>query len=232
MTKDISVVNDLKNLNDASLADVRSKIDEMDKQILQLIESRLALASQVVAAKGGRAIFRPGREADVLRGLIASSSLAPQMIEKIWRQIMMSTLNQQAQLRIATLDSAAIHQVIYSRFSAAVMISSFTSGDEMLDAVGGGQVDLGIFPHWRRDPSWLQHLRSYRRQGRNVFISGFTSFFRVGVEEAGVIVTPYRPDASSADVTLIDQGGEIVEIKGHHPDRMGFLGIIQEPFSA
>ncbi|MEK9860607.1 MAG: chorismate mutase, partial [Alphaproteobacteria bacterium] len=58
-----------------NLSTVRAEIDRLDRQILSALEERAALASAVLAAKSGQSVFRPGREADLIRRLVALSSL-------------------------------------------------------------------------------------------------------------------------------------------------------------
>ena len=102
------------------LADIRSKIDALDRQILSAIEERAALASAVVAAKSGQHIFRPGREADLIRGLVAASSLSPQMIEVIWRQMIANNINNQQRLKIAMGDDAEMRSTAAFCFGADI----------------------------------------------------------------------------------------------------------------
>ncbi len=212
------------------LADIRSKIDALDRQILSAIEDRAALASAVVAAKSGQHIFRPGREADLIRGLVAASSLSPQMIEVIWRQMIANNINNQQRLKIAMGDDAEMQSTAAFCFGVAIDQVIGSNAADVIDAVAKGDADLGVLPYGQTNPNWLDDLS---RQNGQVFIIGITPFIK-GQEIAGtvlkdaVIVARQLPDASQADVTLCVENGTITEHDGYHADADGLVGIIQK----
>lgn len=217
------------------LADIRSKIDALDRQILSAIEERAALASAVVAAKIGQHIFRPGREADLIRGLVASTSLSPKMIEVIWRQMIANNINNQQRLKIAMGDDAEMRSTAAFCFGAEIDPVIKSSAADVMDAVAKGDADLGVLPYGQNNPDWSDDLSRYNDQ---VYIMGITPFVE-GQEIAGtalkdaVIVARQLPDASQADVTLCLENGTITEHEGYHADADGLIGIIQKrTFSA
>ena len=217
------------------LADIRSKIDALDRQILSAIEERAALASAVVAAKSGQHIFRPGREADLIRGLVAATSLSPQMIEVIWRQMIANNINNQQRLKIAMGDDAEMRSTAAFCFGADIDPVIGSSVVDVIDAVAKGDADLGVLPYGQDNPDWCDDIT--RCQGQ-VYIMGITPFVE-GQEIAGtvlkdaVIVARQLPDASQADVTLCVENGTITEHDGYHADADGLVGIIQKrTFSA
>ena len=218
------------------LADIRSKIDALDRQILSAIEERAALASAVVAAKkSGQHIFRPGREADLIRGLVAASSLSPQMIEVIWRQMIANNINNQQRLKIAMRNDAEMQSTAAFCFGAAIDQVIGSSAADVIDAVAKGDADLGVLPYGQDNTDWCDDLSRYKGQ---VYIMGITPFIK-GQEIAGtalkdaVIVARQLPDASQADVTLCLENGTITEHDGYHADADGLVGIIQKrTFSA
>ena len=218
------------------LADIRSKIDALDRQILSAIEDRAALASAVVAAKSGQHIFRPGREADLIRGLVAASSLSPQMIEVIWRQMIANNINNQQRLKIAMSDDGEMRSTAGFCFGAEIDPVIGSNVADVIDAVAKGDADLGVLPYGQDNrPDWCDDLS---RQNGQVFIMGITPFIK-GQEIAGtalkdaVIVARQLPDASQADATLCVENGIITEHDGYHADAEGLVGIIQKrTFSA
>ena len=217
------------------LADIRSKIDALDRQILSAIEERAALASAVVAAKSGQHIFRPGREADLIRGLVVATSLSPQMIEVIWRQMIANNINNQQRLKIAMGDDAEMRSTAAFCFGVDIDPVIGSSVVDVIDAVAKGDADLGVLPYGQTNPNWLDDLS---RQNGQVFIMAVTPFIK-GQKIAGtvlkdaVIVARQLPDASQADVTLCVENGTITEHDGYHADADGLVGIIQKrTFSA
>lgn len=217
------------------LADIRSKIDALDRTILSAIEERTALARAVVAAKSGQHIFRPGREADLMRGLVAATSLPPQMIEVIWRQMIANNINNQQRLKIAMTKDDEMRSIAAFCFGADIDQVIGSGAADVIDAVAKGDADLGVLPYGQDNPDWCDDLTRCNGQ---VYIMGITPFVE-GQEIAGmvlkdaVIVSRQLPDASEADVTLCAENGNIIERDGYHADAEGLVGIIQKrTFSA
>ena len=50
---------------------LRDRIDKIDREILNLVESRSNLAKEVINAKGGKGIFKPKREEDLIKNLFS-----------------------------------------------------------------------------------------------------------------------------------------------------------------
>ena len=220
----------MKPTDQKSLADVRSQIDALDRQILAAIEERAGLASAVVAAKTGRHVFRPGREADLIRALVASSSLPPLMIEIIWRQMIANNITSQQRLKIAMLDDPAVHAVAGFCFGTAIDSHEKQNARDVIEAVSSGTVDLGVMPHWQDDPTWLTDLGQTEDPVYIVAISPFLSGHQWAgqVMQDGVILSSSLPDPSSQDMTLYLSDGALKTLDGYHSDQSGLLGIIQK----
>ena len=62
------------------LNQLRSAIDNLDNEILQVLAKRMKLSDQVIAAKNGAVAFRPGREAALVRQLVINSKSPMAMI--------------------------------------------------------------------------------------------------------------------------------------------------------
>ena len=54
------------------LGKLRDAIDLIDSEVLAALARRMQLSDKVIAAKGGVAAFRPGREAQLVRQLVAT----------------------------------------------------------------------------------------------------------------------------------------------------------------
>ncbi|HKP79275.1 MAG TPA: chorismate mutase, partial [Phenylobacterium sp.] len=85
-----------------SLDAVRQRIDALDTELLRLVDERASLARVVAAAKeaagdGGKFALRPGREAAILRRLVASerNAASPGLIVRIWREMIGDSLSVQ-----------------------------------------------------------------------------------------------------------------------------------------
>ncbi|MCE2516657.1 MAG: chorismate mutase [Alphaproteobacteria bacterium] len=210
------------------LSQVRAEIDALDARILNAIEERAALAAQVAAAKSGQHTFRPGREADLVRNLVASSALPPQLIERIWRQIIAGNLSSQAPLKITIPSSPDMRIAAGFRFGPGVALTEQRSGGEVVGAIANGSSDLGIVPHWDDDATWLDALIAARADGQHVFISAVTPLLEGHGIADGVVLASILPDPSQADVTVTSANGTLALTAGHHPQADGLLGIIQQ----
>jgi len=71
------------------LQEIRSQIDKIDGQLLELLNERARLALQVGIVKGGENIHRPEREAEVLRQLAEANNgpLANEAVQQIFERI-------------------------------------------------------------------------------------------------------------------------------------------------
>ena len=71
------------------LSELRQTINQLDDEILALVQRRMLLAADVIAAKNGGAAYRPGREAEVMARLVASAPDLPAgLVVNLWRQLM------------------------------------------------------------------------------------------------------------------------------------------------
>src|SRR6266700_1895440 len=88
------------------LAALRAELDRIDDEILGLIERRLAASAEIAAqkdAEGDRHLkLRPRRQAQILDRLkTRAGRAAPELIEKVWREIMAHSLQAQASTELA-----------------------------------------------------------------------------------------------------------------------------------
>ena len=71
------------------LSELRQTINQLDDEILALVQRRMILAGDVIAAKNGGSAYRPGREAEVMHRLVAAApDLPAQLVVNLWRQLM------------------------------------------------------------------------------------------------------------------------------------------------
>jgi len=82
---------------DESLADLRKQIDALDSQLSEMLAARLEVSRKVSAAKKDTSqVFRPAREAQLLRKLLAAAPASlQQLIPVVWRAIISSSIAEQ-----------------------------------------------------------------------------------------------------------------------------------------
>lgn len=77
-----------------SLNELRKQIDDTDRQIVELLDKRAAIAKQVGAAKQGGPVYRPEREKQVLDQAAKNSQVMPEpAVRAIYREIISACRN-------------------------------------------------------------------------------------------------------------------------------------------
>src|ERR1051326_7104984 len=86
------------------LHQLRSQIDAIDQQLLDLLVKRAEIVAEVGESKGEQPIYiRPGREATMLRSLLSKNTgkLPKNLIHRIWREMIGAFTLQEGALRVA-----------------------------------------------------------------------------------------------------------------------------------
>ncbi len=136
------------------LPEIRARIDELDRQIQQLIAERAELAAAVRRAKGqleaAAAYYRPAREAQVLKKVIERNEgpLSDAVMLRVFREIMSACLAQQEPMRIAYLgpEGTFTQQAVYRQFGHSVNGLAQPSIEEVFMQVQAGEADFGVVP--------------------------------------------------------------------------------------
>ena len=134
-----------------TLAALRARIDDVDSRMLAAITERIEIAQRVGAAKGagGRAdagapVHRPGREAALIRALIAryDGPMEPAAIHAVWREVIGASIAVQRPLMVVAPDRAA-EQTARLHFGTSQRYSWAAS--PIVD-VASGEADIALFP--------------------------------------------------------------------------------------
>jgi chorismate mutase/prephenate dehydratase len=135
-----------------SLLELRTGIDEVDRQLLELLNRRAALANEVGEIKRaeGSPVFRPEREAQVINGLQAANPgpLKDRNIANIWREIMSACRALEAPQRVAFLGPAGTfsEQAAIQFFGSSIDKVPCGSIDEVFRATAAGTAEYGVVP--------------------------------------------------------------------------------------
>lgn len=137
---------------DDKLKPLREQIDSIDVQILDLLNQRARIAQEVghVKAETNAPVFRPEREAQVLRK-IAERNRGPLVssdVQLIFREIMSSCRALERRVNVAYLGPAGTfsEQAVYQQFGHAVIGVPCVSIDEVFRATEAGTADFGVVP--------------------------------------------------------------------------------------
>ncbi|MEN3275198.1 MAG: chorismate mutase / prephenate dehydratase [Massilia sp.] len=134
------------------LTPLREQIDAIDAQILALLSQRGRIAQEVghVKAETDAPVFRPEREAQVLRGVAARNPgpLKDHDVQTIFREVMSACRALEQRVTVAYLGPAGTfsEQAVYQQFGSAVEGLPCTSIDEVFRATEAGTADFGVVP--------------------------------------------------------------------------------------
>lgn len=137
---------------DDKLKPLREQIDSIDAQILDLLNRRARVAQEVghVKAETNAPVFRPEREAQVLRKVADNNPgpLASHDVQTIFREIMSSCRALERRVTVAYLGPAGTftEQAMYQQFGHAVEGIPCVSIDEVFRAAEAGTADFGVVP--------------------------------------------------------------------------------------
>jgi len=150
------------------LASLRNDIDRIDDTIHDLLMERALVVENVRAAKGTEGIkLRPGREAEVLRRLIArhTGPFPKGALVRIWREVMSAYLKLQGHLAMAVYmpePGAGYWDLARDQYGSQTPMTAQTSTRGVISAVQNGDAAIGVLPVPLLDDSdpWWRHLYS------------------------------------------------------------------------
>ena len=134
------------------LADWRTRINDLDKQILNLLNQRAEAALQIgnLKRRQGTPSYVPEREAEILRQLSAQNRgpLTADNLAAIWREVLSACRALEGPLTVAYLGPQATftHQAALGRFGATVDFRPARTIVDIFDEVERGRAAFGVVP--------------------------------------------------------------------------------------
>lgn len=136
------------------LAEIRQRIDEIDKSIQELVSERAACAAQVARVKQQQGetghFYRPEREAQVLRAVMKRNTgpLSNESIAGIFREIMAACLALEKPLTVAFLgpEGTYTHAAACKHFGNLIEPHSVSSIEEVFRLVEAEGANFGVVP--------------------------------------------------------------------------------------
>jgi len=195
-----------------SLDAVRARIDSLDTEMLKLVDERARLGREVAAAKAaagdqGRFGLKPGREAQVMRRLLAlpRAAASTAAVVRIWREMIGESLRIQGPYHLTVWggrDPVRVVEAARLRFGSAPPLTQAAKPEEALIAARSlGGVGVGALTS---DSAWWGRLLA--EPALKVFAAlpclaalGPTSALAVGdveVEPTGDDITFWVTDAA------------------------------------
>lgn len=135
---------------DALLKQHRDAIDAIDAEILTLINQRARHAQTIGELKGSGVVYRPEREAQVLRRIqdLNTGPLPDESAARLFREIMSACLSLEKPLSIAYLgpEGTFTQAAAIKHFGHAARTVACASIDEAFRAVESGTLDYVVAP--------------------------------------------------------------------------------------
>jgi chorismate mutase / prephenate dehydratase len=135
-----------------NLDDWRSRINNLDEQILDLLNQRAQAALQIGELKRQQDLpyFAPEREAQVLDRLLARNKgpLPATGVKAIWREIVSAALALEMPLTVAFLGPAGTftHQAAIQRFGSSAQLVPVPTIASTFDVLEHNQAEYGVVP--------------------------------------------------------------------------------------
>ena len=136
------------------LAEIRKRIDEIDKSIQELVSERASCAAQVAEVKQQQGetghFYRPEREAQVLRAVMERNTgpLSDESIAGIFREIMAACLAHEKPLKVAFLgpEGTYTHSAAVKHFGSLIETQPVESIEEVFRVVEADGANFGVVP--------------------------------------------------------------------------------------
>ena len=131
-------------MNNIELDELRSRIDDIDKNLCQLIIERQSLASKIMDAKKGSFPFDPKREEELIKKLV-NLGLDKFLVEKVWRQIISSNLSMQKIIKIGVAgNDDEIKSAYLAHFGNYFKTTYFSSVVSLLASLEKKDIEIGF----------------------------------------------------------------------------------------
>lgn len=138
----------------SKLTDLRARVDDIDARLLELISKRARLAQKIARIKGmdpgNNNYYRPEREAQVLRNIIARNQgpLADEEIARLFREVMSACLALEQVLNIAYLgpEGTFTQAAALKHFGHSIKTTALGSIDQVFREVESGACHYGVVP--------------------------------------------------------------------------------------
>ncbi|MBY0338381.1 MAG: chorismate mutase [Acetobacteraceae bacterium] len=188
---------------------LRAEIDALDDQLHDLLMRRADVVDRLARsrAKAPGTTLRPGREAAILRRLLARhrGAMPARAVVRLWRELFASSIQQQAGFAVAVApgaeDAARLH------FGPGTPLR-LRDEDAALNAVRGGSMAVAVLPWPSPKARWWQGLDATR-----LHIIARLPFLDDG-SPAAAVVGPAPADPSGADRTVLRRGDALSEAEG------------------
>ena len=202
-------------LGNAELAALRAELDRLDDRLHDTLMERARVVERVAAlGTKGRVPLRPGREAAIIRRLLArhAGQFPPGSLVRLWRELICGMTALQRPLRIAVCDAGHAPGYLAAareHFGALVPLRAYPSPAQAIHEISTGGAVAAVLPVPREDEppreAWWTAL--LHRDDPRIHVVGRLPFWAARPEGApqvqAFVVTAAAPDPSGTDRSLL-----------------------------
>ena len=195
-----------------ALADLRAEIDALDDAMHDLLMRRAAVVARLAGsrAKGGAPALRPGREAQVLRRLLArhDGPLPAAAVVRLWRDLFAASTALQGGFSVAVpAGDPETERLAREHFGALTPVGAVPTAARALAVVAAGGASAAVLPLPREEDgpaeaAWWTGLDASRLR-----VAARLPFWAPagegGPAAEALVVAPGTPDPSGADRSLL-----------------------------
>lgn len=186
-----------------SLEDLRNKIDQIDKDIADLISARASCAQEVGEIKKADGLdqaiyYRPEREAQVLRSMMAHNEatngpLSNEEMARLFREIMSACLALEKPIKVGFLgpEGTFTQEAVVKHFGSSAVSLPMSTIDEIFREVEAGSVNYGVVPVENSTEGVVTHT--------------LDSFIDSNIKICGEVVLRIHQNLLVSDVTNIEK---------------------------
>ncbi|HEY0420486.1 MAG TPA: chorismate mutase [Acetobacteraceae bacterium] len=196
-----------------TLPELRAELDRIDDAIHDLLMRRAAVVTQVAGTKGGVAL-RPGREAQIIRRLLArhEGALPAQVLPRIWRELIAACTSMQGSYVIAVCEAdanAGFVPCAREHFGALTRLRVHRSAAQAIGDVSAGRAIAAVLPMPAEEevPSAAWWTALLHHDEPRIHVVARLPFWAPRSEGApraqALVVAAIAPDPSGQDRSLI-----------------------------
>ena len=198
-----------------SLADLRAQLDRVDDAIHDLLMRRAEVVGEVARlVASGKVAFRPGREAEIIRRLLArhDGALPRRVLPRLWRELFAATTAMQGSFVIAVCEpapAAGFLACAREHFGALTPLHAHSSPARAIAEVSAGTATAAVLPlPQEEEPAAAAWWTTLLHQDEpRIHVVARLPFWAPRAEGApqvqALVVAAAAPDPSSRDRTLL-----------------------------
>ena len=199
----------------ADLAALRAELDRLDDALHDLVMHRAEVVGQVAASGAkGRVALRPGREAAILRRLLArhAGRFPRSGVVRVWRELIASMTALQGPFSIAVCDPdphGAYAAAAHEHFGALVPMHVHRTPAQAIGEVGAGRAAAAVLPlpSEGEAPAAAWWTALLHRDGPRIHVTARLPFWSPRPDGApkaqALVASAVPPDPSGDDRSLL-----------------------------